>query len=237
MVLLLIGGGISLTTLVITWFNRRYALKAVARLGTTPFFLGCFAQIAYYKLSGSVGQRYWYWVIQAVFMVLILGILLEILRRGIGKLSYAVNPRLTWGLVVLASLSLLFYHADYLRQHFGLGYYVDSHTYLEKVSWMEENVQPGARIGLTGAGTLAYFLEGYTIVNLDGLVNSYEYFQHLRSGTVAEFLADENVDYVFGSPYILQESNPYAPMFAGRLEFVAQYPAEELENYLWRFVP
>ena len=57
-----------------------------------------------------------------------------------------------------------------------------------------------------------------TLVNLDGLINSTEYFIHLQNASADEYLESIGLDYVFGNAYILQRSNPYQWNFEDRLE-------------------
>jgi len=52
---------------------------------------------------------------------------------------------------------------------------------------------------------------------VDGLINSIEYFNALKSGTADKFLDNMNLDYVFGNPYMLLETDPYRDIFSGRV--------------------
>jgi hypothetical protein len=62
--------------------------------------------------------------------------------------------------------------------------------------WLKANVAESERIGAWNAGELAFFSER-TVVNLDGLVNSKEYFQRIRSGTTGPAYWDEmNIDWI-----------------------------------------
>ena len=55
-------------------------------------------------------------------------------------------------------------------------------------------------------------------INVDGLINSKEYFNSLKTGTADRFLSDMNLDYVFGNSYMLLETDPYQGIFSGRIE-------------------
>ena len=91
-------------------------------------------------------------------------------------------------------------------------------------------------IGLTGSGSTGYFVEGRTIVNLDGLISSVTYFNAMKAGTADEYLAGIGLDYVFGNAYIVQESDPYGGIFEGRLEEAGVYADGERELGLWEFI-
>jgi hypothetical protein len=89
---------------------------------------------------------------------------------------------------------------------------------------------------MTGGGMTAYFINGRTIVNLDGLINSPQYFAAMKNGTAAEFLAEMGLDYVFGNPYMLLESDPYRSIFSGNLTSLGQLPGSA-HFTLYRFNP
>jgi hypothetical protein len=108
---------------------------------------------------------------------------------------------------------------------------------LDRASWLEANTEPGARIAITGAGNLAYFIEGRTIINMDGLMNTHEYLLAMQSGKGSEYLASLGVDYIFGNEYILTKTNPYAPMLEGHLEPYTAYTFADRQLPLWRFIP
>jgi len=55
------------------------------------------------------------------------------------------------------------------------------------------------------------------VVNLDGLINSVQYFQALQSGAARAFLDAIPLNYVYGNSYILLSSDPYHEFLPGRL--------------------
>ena len=60
---------------------------------------------------------------------------------------------------------------------------------------------------------------------MDGLINSYAYFQAEQQEKGGEYLEQTGLDYVFGSYYILTVSMPYRPNMEGRLEKIPGVPA------------
>jgi hypothetical protein len=92
--------------------------------------------------------------------------------------------------------------------------------------------QPGDIIASPGAGFLGYFLDDRTVVNLDGLINSREYFNDLKIGNVPAFLEKMKVKYVYGSSYMLNESQPYASFFKGHLQMIQQAGDQILFQYI-----
>ncbi|KAA3643050.1 MAG: hypothetical protein DWQ07_21270 [Chloroflexi bacterium] len=235
-VLLALGGGIGLLAAAVTWLQCKFVWRAVVGMGFFSFFLATFAQITYYKAAGSMAQQPWYWVSETVFLVLVLGLLLEALRRTVDR--YIPIPRaFTCRAFNLFSILLVLGFFGYMLAGLRPNANPDSHYYVHRPVWMEANTEPGARIAVTGAGNLGYFTEGRTIVNMDGLMNSYDYFLALQNGTGAEFLADLGVDYVFGNNYVVAVSNPYGPMLEGHLREAGVYRFGERELILWKFVP
>jgi hypothetical protein len=91
-------------------------------------------------------------------------------------------------------------------------------------------------IGMTGGGNAGYFIKDRTIVNMDGLINSYPYFQALKKGEAGEYLQKAGVKYVFGSYYILTETMPYRPSLESQLEKIPGVPAYGRKELL-RLVP
>jgi hypothetical protein len=232
--LIAIGGVLTALVGMLIWMQREFLSKAARQLGLLPFFLGCFVQISYYKFAGSVAQQPWYWVPEMIFLLIIFGLLLEALLRTIlsKKLERTASP--VWiGVIVLVSVLYLAFIQTAVRDP-GDG---SNHFYLDRARWLETNTEPGARVAITGAGNLAYFVQDRTIVNMDGLMNTRDYLVALRSGNGADYLAGLGVDYVFGNEYILTETNPYAPMLAGHLEPYQVYVFADRELPLWRFIP
>ncbi|MEJ5225364.1 MAG: hypothetical protein WHV44_12980 [Anaerolineales bacterium] len=80
---------------------------------------------------------------------------------------------------------------------------------------------PGDVIGMTGGGDVAYFISGRTIVNLDGLINTTEYFTLLRQYRAAEYTQSVGVDYIYANPYLIMETDPYNRNFAPYLTRIA----------------
>jgi len=97
---------------------------------------------------------------------------------------------------------------------------------------VEENTEEGALIGMTGSGNTGYYISGRKIINMDGLINSYEYFQAHKAGRGDEFLAEMGMDYIFVNPELLNEL-PYKGEFEDRLgERVANYGKKELVKFI-----
>jgi hypothetical protein len=232
--LLAIGGVLALLVAVFVWIQREFLTKAARQSGLLPFFLGCFVQISYYKFTGSVAQQPWYWIPETILLLFISGLLLETLFRTILSKKQERNSSPVWiGVIGLVSIFYVAFIQTAVRDP-GNG---SNHFYIERAHWLEANTEPGARVAITGAGNLAYFVKDRTIVNMDGLMNTHDYLLALQSGNGADYLAGLSVDSIFGNEYILTETNPYAPMLAGHLEPYRVYVFADRELPLWRFIP
>ncbi len=237
MALLALGGLLSALAAGLVWTQRKFVRSAALSLGLLPFFLGCFLQIAYYKFGGSVAQQPWYWMAQMVWLLLGLGLLLAALLRWLARRLPAAG-RLGPGLGGLTLLGLAVLYLGHLQGAIRPPGDGSNHFYLHRVRWLEAQVEPGARVAITGSGNLGYFSEGITIVNMDGLMNTVDYLHALQAERGAPYLAELGVDYIFGNEYILTQTNPYGPMLEGHLQPYSQYLfGEDRVLLLWRFVP
>lgn len=236
-VLLAMGAVLAALGGVLIWLQREFLRQAARGLGLLPFFLGCFIQIAYYKFAGSVAQQPWYWIAEMIFLLIVLGLLIEALLRVAARALPVGLRRLASGagVALLAVVSLLF--LGFIQSAVRAPGDGGNHFYIHRARWLEANTEMGARVAITGAGNLAYFTEGRTIVNMDGLMNTHDYLLAMQSGRGAEYLAGLGVDYIFGNEYILTETNPYAPMLEDHLEPYEIYVFADRELPLWRFIP
>jgi hypothetical protein len=221
------------------WLIRRervFMREAARDLGLFPLLLGCLVQIAYYKVGGSVASRPWYWVQEMVWLALAGGIWLDMIFRRMGNWKW-VSGNYKLPITVLLAAFLIAPHFPRLGKIYSPEIAEGESYYLQRSAWMEANTKEGSLIGMTGSGSTAYFTDGRTIVNLDGLINSYEYFQHMQAGTAGEYLAEIGLDFVFGNDYIMTVSDPYGEIFAGRLSRKASFEDEGKTLTLWRFEP
>ncbi len=104
--------------------------------------------------------------------------------------------------------------------------------YLAGIQPLEALTEPGALIGSTGGGRISYFIKDRTIVNLDGLINSLEYFKSLRLGQGAVFLDRMGLQYVIGNNNMLTNSDPYAGLLLGRIMKITNIDDVTLFRYL-----
>ena len=71
--------------------------------------------------------------------------------------------------------------AIYVKSIMPYNYFPADRPYMEVLPFIEANTPPGDIIGMTGGGNTGYFIHDRTIVNMDGLINSYDYFHALQN--------------------------------------------------------
>ena len=133
-----------------------------------PFVAAGLAQLAAYVLlhHGELTYARWYYVLPPLMAAFAAADLLEWIAGRAGRARIAL-PAAVCGLAVLGTA-------------FGLARWRREESprvpLLEAATWARANLPPDARIGAWNAGTLGY-LSGRTVVNLDGLVNSWSFLQ------------------------------------------------------------
>lgn len=204
--------------------------KLVDRFYLIPFFIGCMAQITSYKSTTYIETLTWYWVSEMVFVVLAGGLLIDCLVNWLEKKS--VSKKFFKAVGALIGLFMIYQFSAYIINL--APYQVEpeyTEAYLGGAHALEQYTEPGSTIGTTGGGIVAYFIKDRKIINLDGLINSYDYFQRMRRGKTAEYFDKIGLDYVYGNIYMITQSDPYARMFSDRVELIGTVEGASLFRY------
>ncbi len=222
--------GLALAAVVAPGFKRFQ--RSFRRLGLLPFFAACMAQSVYYFWRDSYHLRSWYWISQNIFLVVLLGVLVSVVYGYVRKWKGSQTL-----LTVMAVAVTIFTTTNFGRR---IVQKIDperkdvAHFYQKKAEAIASHIPADQVISATGSGAIAYFLPEYQVVNLDGLVNSVAYFEHLKSGTAIEFLDQMNVAYMIGNEYIISEARPYGDVFGPYLEPYAEFQVESSELSIFR---
>ncbi len=218
------GVMVALVIIVLLLFlrNRKKNLRRIFQLAFIPLLISAELQAFLYGAMGYAAQHEWYWTMQ-MFTLLLLGAfvlsnLLELLPR------HKFVTWLAWGGAGITAIYLAFTFAVTIYDKMP---YQDVHAgqpYMDMLPILEGYTEPGSIIGMTGGGNAGYFISGRTIVNMDGLINSYDYFQVVKAGTAGDYLRKKGLNYVFANYYILTESMPYRPNLSGQLERIPVVP-------------
>jgi hypothetical protein len=207
--------------LIVYLLSRRdgYLARKSFSLLIPAIAFGCFLQIAYYAATGYGHSRSWYWAAESLVLVMLGAVFSSKVFEKVKELTKRIWPG--YLLLMVATGILIFMQTRYLVNRYPFAVPAEEQdAYVSQVRALERETPEGSLIGMTGGGETAYFIENRTIVNLDGLINSTEYFAALKAGTAGEYLEDMGLDYVFGNEFILLESTPYRDIFTGRLRAV-----------------
>jgi hypothetical protein len=214
--------------------NRRKNLRRVFQTALIPLLVSAELQTLLYGAMGYAGAQEWYWTMQMIAIVIlaafVLSNLLELLPRR------PIISTVTW--VGTGAISLYFAFSFTTTIYNRMPYQDQwaGQPYMDMLPILEGYSEKGAIIGMTGGGNAGYFIKDRTIVNMDGLINSYAYFQALKDGKASQYLQNMGVKYVFGSYYILTETMPYRPSLEGHLQQIPAVPAYGRKELL-RLIP
>lgn len=197
------------TLLILT--NRARSLPRFFQTGFIPLFLSAYIHGFLYAAMGYAASHEWYWTTQMVSLVLA-GILA--LRSLIDRLPKQQAVKMTvWGLTGVLSILLAYNFSSTIIRRMPYHSPYEGQPYLDMLTILEGYTEEGATIGLTGGGSVGYFIRNRTIVNMDGLINSYAYFQALKAGQASRYLEEMGLDYVFANLYIITHGPPYDQQF------------------------
>jgi hypothetical protein len=209
--------------------NRKKGKTAIAQLSLIPLLGGAWLQVLYYNGLRYAAHKEWYWVSQLVIIVLTLsltgGILYTLLRRAPYRHVFA------WLLAAYVGLGMGTSLWQTIKTSMPYNHWEPDTAFMDIIPILEEHTEPGSIIGLTGGGNVGYFIHDRTIVNMDGLINSYSYFEALQARTGGQFLENMGLDYVLANPVILDQQ-PYKGQFNEYLSPLnVYYGGKQLMHY------
>lgn len=199
-------------------------------LAIFPLAAATIYRILYFYISGYVHIRSWYWTVETLFVFLMMVALfasfweMQSLRRSIRTIAGVAI------VIIVLVVSIGFFRNLALN----FPWKIDPSTaedYLAIPRWVESQTEPEAIIGTPGGGTLSYFIKDRTIVNLDGLMNSKEYFDDLKLFDTHQFMKDAGIRYIFINEYITTSSLPYSKIFKDHLTPVSPIFGKQLFLY------
>ena len=195
-----------------------------------PLFAATIFHAFYYKTTGYLQPRYWYWIGEMIFLFLVSGKLVSFLFQDF---AFTNLHKKYLGLFSAAFCVLIFLSFSYglISRFYFQSKMKPLYNINKEKQFLDRHTREGDMIGMTAAGLLGYFYEDRTVVNLDGLINSAEYFEAMKNGTAYIFLEKLGLQYVYGSEYVLLDSDPYRWIFTDRLEFIEKGPSFTLLRF------
>jgi len=225
---------VSILVLMLMNYKHGNLARKSFSLFIPALMLGATLQIMYYTTVGYQHTRSWYWVAEMLSMVMLGSVLLEgfTLWMSKGRIRSLISIIVFAGLAVYISTLHIRYIANLAPQ------VVTQETqddYLVEVSELEVLTEEGSLIGMTGGGSTAYFIQNRTVVNLDGLISSADYFNAIKTGSGQKWLDTLPLNYVFGKEYTLMLSDPYSEIFKNRLQEIKRIEGPE-QFTLYKYV-
>jgi hypothetical protein len=180
-------------------------------------------------MFGYAAHKEWYWVTQLVITVLTFSLMLGVLYTSTRRIP--ARHKVAWALTAFAGIAMGLSFWQRIYSSMPYDHWSPDAAYMDIVPLLEENTEPGSLIGMTGGGNVGYFIHERTIVNMDGLINSYAYFQALQAREGGKYLHNIGLDYVLANPVILDQQ-PYKGQFNVYLEPLdARYGGKDLMKY------
>ncbi len=214
---------------LILLINKRKAKASIAQLSVIPLLCGSWLQVFYYHVLGYSAYKEWYWISQSVLVVIVLSIMLGMLYQAVRKPQIVQSA--IWVVVIVFGIYRGSAYWSVIHATMTYHEWSASDPYMEMTTFLETNTEPGSIIGMTGGGNIGYFIKDRTIVNMDGLVNSYTYFELLKNKEAGKYLADQGMNYVMANLDIL-DSLPYRGQYDGYMEWMdRRYGGKNLVHY------
>lgn len=213
----------------ILWINKHKAKNAIVQMGIIPLLCASWMQALSYHVTGYSAFKEWYWVSQAIAIVLVLGLIAGMLYRTVHK--YRASQVVLWLVAAGVGLNMGASFWTYVQRVMPYGKTPADAPYNDIAAFLEEHTEPGSMIGITGGGNAGYFIRDRTVVNMDGLINSYEYFQLLKNREAGAYLAGIGMDYILANTYLLDQL-PYNGQYAPYTEWMdIRYGGKDLVRY------
>jgi hypothetical protein len=220
----------SLLLVAIMALRKRPAVRRIVQTSMIPLFAGSWLQILAYNIPGYASPKEWYWLTEPVLLV-ILGAALLTVVLDLGMAKWKIGRALIWIAVAAYGIhgAFIYWRDAYYLSPYGL--HPPGTPYTAVIPLLEKSTEPGAIIGMTGGGNVGYLMPSRTIVNMDGLINSTQYFEDLQIGKGADYLYETGMRYVFANPNLL-EYNPYRGQYTNRLHLLVNWGGKDLLRLL-----
>jgi len=214
---------------LLLFINKRKAKTAIVQMGLIPLFASAWLQVLYYHALGYSAYKEWYWVSQLVMVVLALSVIPGMLYQTIRHYRFA-EPSL-WVIAAALGSYLLFPFWNVIRNNMTYHEWSPTAPTNDIAAFLESHTEPGSIIGMTGGGNAGYFIHDRLVINMDGLINSHEYFQLLKEKKAGEYLQKEGLNYILASSELLNQL-PYKGQFAAYIEWMdIRYGGKDLMRY------
>lgn len=205
--------------------NKSRSKQALTNLAIVPLFAAGVVQILSYTATSYGGAKEWYWVGQMILLTLLVSLFIDLILKPLRRIKYVNFALIVAAVVYGASATVKFWRfIEYAMPH---GRYEADRPLMEVVAYIEANTSKNEIVGMTGGGNVGYFIKDRTIVNMDGLINSYGYFHALQKGGAPLYLRERGMTVIFANPRLLALP-PYYGQFAPFLERYSSFGGKDL---------
>lgn len=219
--------GYALLALIVLFWSYKRVRGKVTNLALIPLMAGSGVHILSYTATAYGGAKEWYWVSQMVLLFIFQALLLDLIIKPFLKFKQA-KPILS-----VAALFFFAYQAIgtglYFKSIMVYNHYDKNEPYMSVLPYLEENTPEGAIIGMTGGGNVGYFIRNRTIMNMDGLINSPQYFEAVKNRQAPKYLYDRGMRIIFASTNLLT----FPPYYGQFDPYVSAYDTYFGKNLLY----
>ncbi len=158
---------------------------------TLWFAASLLAAYIFYVFGRHYYVRYYFPIV--FITVLYSGAIYDLLTDRLLPSRWSFSPAWVHFFVVLIFIITISYQLG--ERYFDQQY--PTNSYYPMAKWVNDNIEPGARVGVFSSGTISYFaVDEVTIINLDGVVNL-DAFKALQTGKMLDYVRSNNINYVF----------------------------------------
>lgn len=182
---------IALSTIAIVVCVSIPASKTITRCGRRiPAILWVLYAAALAHLANSLlfmnwAVHWWHYASYAPMTVVLVAVAFD---RISTRMNFTTPVSACFvGLVAIGSAAALYWDADSRGDH--------HQPWIEAAYWSNAHLPPDAVVGMTDCGLFGYFCDRPT-VNLDGVINGYEYQSALRDGRLSDYLSRCKVTHI-----------------------------------------
>jgi hypothetical protein len=209
--------------------NKQKGKSAILQLSIIPLLAGAWLQVLSYHITGYSAYKEWYWTSQLLINVIVLSMIAGMVFQFFRK--YTASTTALWVAAGIIGLVMGTAYWKYISHVMPYNKTAANVPYNDISAFLEEHTEPGSIIGMTGGGNAGYFIHDRTVVNMDGLINSYEYYQLLKNRKAGKYFMDTGMDYILANIEILGDL-PYKRQFEPYYQWTNQrYGGKELIRY------
>lgn len=211
--------------LLLVFLNKQRSAHILVNLGGIPLIATSVIHVLSYTATSYGGAKEWYWVSEMILLTLMCSIFLDLILKPLRKVQLVNLIMLT--IAVAYGVTSANRFLQIIQYSMPRGYFPADRPLMEVIGYLEENTNPSDVIGMTGGGNVGYFIKDRTVINMDGLINSYDYFQSLKAGEAPVFLKNQGMTVIFANARLLVLP-PYYGQFAPYLERYSSYGGKDL---------